>query len=169
MEQKTIDMLTQTLGQAITEVCGMMLGETVMVGSPAAAAGLAHRAGEGVRGSIDISGDLAGEASIHLPTETAVNLVSAFVGAETRPDDESFADAIGELANMVVGSANDGQPCRPVRRWQPLAGPVSACDRAVGRLRHRGLARRLNPLAERRLSRHPNFNHHRFHFCKETP
>lgn len=105
MEQETLDMLTQTLGQAITEVCGMMLGETVTVGSPEAAEGLAHRAGAGVRGSIDISGDLAGEASIHLPTETAVNLVSAFVGAETRPDDESFADAIGELANMVVGSA----------------------------------------------------------------
>jgi len=105
MEQATLDMLAQTLGQAITEVCGMMLGETVTVGSPDAADGLTHRTGAGVRGSIDITGDLVGEATIHLPTETAVNLVTAFVGADTQPDDESFVDAIGELANMVVGSA----------------------------------------------------------------
>ena len=105
MQQATRDMLTETLGKAITDVCSMMLGETVTVGAPDPAEGLTHRTGGGVRGTIDLTGDLSGEATIHLPTETAVNLVAAFTGAEIAPDDEAFADAIGELANMVVGSA----------------------------------------------------------------
>ena len=105
MEQATRDMLTETLGKAITDVCSMMLGETVAVGAPDPAQGLPHRTGGGVRGTIDITGDLSGEATIHLPTETAVNLVAAFTGDRIAPDDAAFTDAIGELANMVVGSA----------------------------------------------------------------
>lgn len=105
MEQTTLDMLTLTLSQAVTDVCSMMLGETVTVGTPDVGGQCAVHAGDGVRGSIDITGDFTGEASIHLPTETAVNLVSAFVGVDIQPDDEAFVDAIGELANMVVGSA----------------------------------------------------------------
>lgn len=104
------DMLTSTLERAITDVCSMMLGQDVTVGGgagepDAAEATLQHRDGAGVRGSIEITGDLAGEATVHLPTETAVNMVSAFVGAPITPDDEAFADAVGELANMIVGSA----------------------------------------------------------------
>ena len=105
MDQTTLDMLALTLSQAVTDVCSMMLGEDVTVGTPDVAGRVTDHAGDGVRGSIDITGDFTGEASIHLPTATAIKLVSAFVGVDIKPDDEAFVDAIGELANMVVGSA----------------------------------------------------------------
>ena len=144
MNDETLNMLTETLGTAVTEVCGMMLGEEVTVGSACARAGRPHAAGPVVRGSIEISGDFVGSATIHLPERTAVNLVSAFVGMPIGAEDEAFEDAIGELANMVVGSAKahfEGMACSiscpsvthlarvdpdPIRNpdlWLPVSGP----------------------------------------------
>ena len=114
MNQETLNMLTDTLGKAVSEVCCMMLGENVTVGDARLESGRPPILGSIVRGTISISGDVSGEATIHLPTPTAVNLVSAFVGMPIEAEDEAFEDAIGELANMVVGSAKahfEGMSC----------------------------------------------------------
>lgn len=65
-----------------------------------------------VSGIIGFSGGVTGSVVIGLSTEVAVRLVAAFAGVEHSPDSADFADAIGELANMIAGSAkkNIGVP-----------------------------------------------------------
>jgi chemotaxis protein CheX len=58
-----------------------------------------------VSGIISFSGEVVGSVVIGLPTQVAVSLVNAFAGVEFCPDSSEFADAIGELANMIAGSA----------------------------------------------------------------
>ncbi len=58
-----------------------------------------------VSGIIGLSGDIVGSVVVGLPTETAIAAVEAFVGCRIEPDDENFADAVGELANMIAGGA----------------------------------------------------------------
>lgn len=54
---------------------------------------------------IGFSGDAAGCVVIHFTFETASTVASAFAGIEITPEHPDFADAIGELANMVAGGA----------------------------------------------------------------
>jgi chemotaxis protein CheX len=56
-------------------------------------------------GIIGISGSIVGTVVVSFKRETAVKLVAAFAGAEVEPDTPDFADAIGELANMIAGAA----------------------------------------------------------------
>ncbi len=42
---------------------------------------------------------------IHFTFETASKIATAFAGIEINPQHPDFADAIGELANMVAGGA----------------------------------------------------------------
>ncbi len=58
-----------------------------------------------VSGIIGMSGEVTGAVVLSLPQQTASRLVTIFVGTEVAVDDPDFADAIGELVNMVTGSA----------------------------------------------------------------
>jgi chemotaxis protein CheX len=58
-----------------------------------------------VSGIIGLSGELSGVIVLTFPTETALKCVEAFAGMKVEPDSESFADALGELTNMVSGAA----------------------------------------------------------------
>jgi chemotaxis protein CheX len=58
-----------------------------------------------VSGIIGFSGGLTGSVVISFPRQTAVRIVEAFAGAAMEPGSAEFADAIGELANMIAGSA----------------------------------------------------------------
>jgi chemotaxis protein CheX len=57
-----------------------------------------------ISGIIGLSGDVVGSVALSLPWKTAERCVNAFTGAEDPPD-EDVCDAIGELANMIAGSA----------------------------------------------------------------
>ena len=57
-----------------------------------------------ISGIIGLTGDITGSVVISMRWETAENCVKAFTGAESTPDDD-VCDAIGELANMIAGSA----------------------------------------------------------------
>jgi chemotaxis protein CheX len=57
-----------------------------------------------ISGVIGLSGDVVGSVALSLPWQTAECCVTAFTGAEDPPD-EDVCDAIGELANMIAGSA----------------------------------------------------------------
>lgn len=59
----------------------------------------------GVSGVIGFSGDAAGACLLCFPTEVACKLASAFSGEDMDQDHPDFADAIGELANMIAGGA----------------------------------------------------------------
>jgi chemotaxis protein CheX len=57
---------------------------------------------------IGFSGDYRGSLVLGFPTEVAGRVVALFVGAQIDPENDDFADAIGELANMVAGNAKAG-------------------------------------------------------------
>ena len=58
-----------------------------------------------VSGIVGFSGEIVGSVVISLPAATAVNIVEAFTGEKMEIDSEDFADAVGELSNMIAGNA----------------------------------------------------------------
>jgi chemotaxis protein CheX len=62
-------------------------------------------------GIISFSGDITGTVVLSLRRDLAVRLVAAFAGMELEADTPDFADAIGELANMVAGAAKNDLGC----------------------------------------------------------
>ena len=54
---------------------------------------------------IGFSGDASGCVVLCFPMTTALKVASAFSGVEMTKDHEDFADALGELANIVAGQA----------------------------------------------------------------
>lgn len=58
-----------------------------------------------VSGIIGLSGEMVGSIVVSFPKEAASKVVSAFAGIELKADDGEFADAVGELANMIAGGA----------------------------------------------------------------
>jgi chemotaxis protein CheX len=59
---------------------------------------------------IGISGEVTGSVVINLSEKTALQLASALIGEQLSELDEDCVDAIGEIANMVAGSAKNGFP-----------------------------------------------------------
>jgi chemotaxis protein CheX len=58
-----------------------------------------------VSGIIGMSGDVEGSIVVSYPVATAERVVALFTGMELEHTHEDFADAIGELVNMVSGGA----------------------------------------------------------------
>ncbi|HUB24023.1 MAG TPA: chemotaxis protein CheX [Tepidisphaeraceae bacterium] len=54
---------------------------------------------------IGFSGEIVGNVVVSFPTTVAEKLASAFAGTPLTVKDADFADALGELANMIVGGA----------------------------------------------------------------
>ncbi len=62
-------------------------------------------AGHDVSAIIGMSGDVEGSVVLSFPTTTAERVVALFTGTELDAGHEDFADAVGELVNMVSGGA----------------------------------------------------------------
>ncbi len=58
-----------------------------------------------ITGQIVFYGGVLGTAAICLPGFTADRLVAAFAGTKLQRGGPEFADAVGELANMIAGNA----------------------------------------------------------------
>lgn len=58
-----------------------------------------------VSGIIGMSGDVVGNVVLSFPESTAIAVVGLFTGTTMLSTDADFADAIGELVNMVCGGA----------------------------------------------------------------
>jgi chemotaxis protein CheX len=58
-----------------------------------------------VSGIIGFSGEILGSVVISFQSASAVKLVQAFTGSAYETASTEFADAIGELANMIAGAA----------------------------------------------------------------
>ena len=58
-----------------------------------------------ISGIIGMTGDVEGTIVLSFPTATAERAVTLFTGMELPADHEDFADAVGELVNMVSGGA----------------------------------------------------------------
>ncbi|MEM7754298.1 MAG: chemotaxis protein CheX [Planctomycetota bacterium] len=69
-----------------------------------------------VTGVIGMTGQVSGSVILSMPMETAESIVAIFGGEKLEPESADFADAIGELVNMVSGGA---------KAQFPANGPVS--------------------------------------------
>lgn len=58
-----------------------------------------------VSGIIGMSGDAVGSVVLSFPKDTAERVVSLFCGQQLQVGTPDFADAVGELVNMVSGGA----------------------------------------------------------------
>lgn len=58
-----------------------------------------------VSGIIGLSEDVAGAVVLSFPSDTAERIVELLGGVRLDVDDPDFADAVGELVNMVAGGA----------------------------------------------------------------
>lgn len=58
-----------------------------------------------VSGIIGMSGDVQGSVVLAFPQKTAENVVALFAGSPMQLGTPDFADAVGELVNMVSGGA----------------------------------------------------------------
>lgn len=59
----------------------------------------------GVSGIIAFTGSVRGSIVVCMPLDVASELIKCFVGGPLPPDHPDFADAIGELVNMIAGGA----------------------------------------------------------------
>jgi len=89
--------------KSINNVFETMLQSKVRIGKP-----ILKKSGSphyDVSGIIGMSGDVEGTIVLSFPTKVAETCVKKFVGIDLPSDHEDFADAIGELVNMVTGNA----------------------------------------------------------------
>jgi chemotaxis protein CheX len=61
-----------------------------------------------VSGIIGMSGEVTGSVVLSFPQATAQRVVALFTGSDLSSNPTDFADAIGELVNMVSGGAKAG-------------------------------------------------------------
>ena len=88
---------------SIQNVFEMMIQLPVQVGKPALKE--AGAPSNDISGIIGMSGDVEGSVVLSFPKATAERVVSLFTGTEMTYTHEDFADAIGELVNMISGGA----------------------------------------------------------------
>lgn len=58
-----------------------------------------------ISGIVGFTGDIIGSVVISFATDTAIKLVEQFTCEKYTTDSDYFADAIGELSNMIAGNA----------------------------------------------------------------
>lgn len=88
---------------SIQNVCATMLQLQVNIGEPHIKSNDVNNCD--VSGIIGMSGDVVGTVVLSFPKDTAESIVQLFTGTKLSIDNADFADAIGELVNMVCGNA----------------------------------------------------------------
>ena len=96
----------QYINPFIKSVCNTfstMCGLDVTVGKPGLK--VTKEPFSDVSSVIGFSGGATGSVVLHFRFDMASKVATAFAGADITPEHEDFADALGELANMVAGGA----------------------------------------------------------------
>ena len=88
---------------SIQNVFSTMLQLPVTVGEPTIKKG--SEPTHDVSGIIGMSGEVAGSVVLSFEEEAAIAVVALFCGERLEPSSPDFADAVGELVNMVSGGA----------------------------------------------------------------
>lgn len=88
---------------SIQNVFTTMLQLPVNVGEPSLKRD--RTATHDVSGIIGVSGEMVGTIVLSMPIDAAQSVVQLFTGMEFEPDSPDFADAVGELVNMISGNA----------------------------------------------------------------
>ncbi|MFK7961400.1 MAG: chemotaxis protein CheX [Phycisphaerales bacterium] len=90
--------------ESVRSVFSMMLQSSVTCTGPFEGS-LTQDDPPDVSGVVGMFGDLEGSVVVKFSFETARQVVARFVGSEVSVKSEDFADAIGELVNMITGGA----------------------------------------------------------------
>lgn len=88
---------------SIQNVFSTMLQLAVTIGEPRIKTDAASAFD--VSGIIGMTGDVTGSVTLSFPKTSAERVVSLFTGTTVTSDHPDFADAVGELVNMVAGGA----------------------------------------------------------------
>lgn len=88
--------------ESTQRVFSTMLDLEVEIGKPYTSKTLPRH---DVSGIIGMSGDVVGSVVLSFPTPLAKQVIGTFIGSEVETDSEDFADAVGELVNMISGAA----------------------------------------------------------------
>lgn len=88
---------------AVALVFRTMVGVEVTCDPPRVKA--EHSSSHDICGIIGISGELNGSFVIGMEAHSAERLVERFAGAKLARESADFADAVGEIANMIAGAA----------------------------------------------------------------
>lgn len=88
---------------SIQNVFATMLQMPVTTGEPCLKTD--HAAENDISGIIGLSGGVRGSVVLSFPTQTAERVVAIFAGQPLQVGTADFADAIGELVNMISGGA----------------------------------------------------------------
>lgn len=88
---------------SVRSVLSTMVGLETTIGKPGIKAEPAPS--YDVSGIIGFTGGVVGSAVISFQKSAALKIVEAFAGNPIAADSPDFADAVGELANMIAGNA----------------------------------------------------------------
>lgn len=89
--------------KATRETFATMIGIEVKPGKPSLKQG--SGVNYDVSGIIGLSGKAKGSIALSFPRESAIQIVSQFIGEPLKDLNDDVVDAIGELANIVAGCA----------------------------------------------------------------
>ncbi len=89
--------------QSVNNVFSTMLATDILISKPFVKTD--DRQTADVSAVIGLSGDAVGSVALCFPMGSAVKTAGKFAGIEMTQDHEDFADALGELANMIAGGA----------------------------------------------------------------
>ena len=107
MSTRTMEQLNATLVtsfvKSVKNVLSTMAGLDCQFDTPALKSSSCPT--HDVSGLVGFSGEVTGTVVVSFCEETASNVVAAFVGERIDPTSPDFADAIGELCNMIAGNA----------------------------------------------------------------
>lgn len=88
---------------SIQNVFSTMFQLPVQIGEPHIKAD--RKASHDVSGIIGVSGEMVGTIVLSMPMPVSEAIVHLFTGMDIKSDSDDFADAIGELVNMISGNA----------------------------------------------------------------
>ncbi len=99
MDVRYVNPFVKSICNTYETMCNL----AVTVGKPQLKTG--DKPATDVSSIIGFSGDAAGSVVLHFSFETASKVATAFAGIDIDQKHPDFADALGELANMVAGGA----------------------------------------------------------------
>lgn len=88
---------------SVQHVFSTMFQLPVEVGDPSMKKG--NACSHDVSGIIGMSGEFQGNVVLSMPSDTAVAVVALFTGEKYDTESDDFADAVGEMINMICGNA----------------------------------------------------------------
>lgn len=97
------DKFTKNIADAVQNVFSTMLMMEPVLVKTANTPG--STIGYDVSGVISIAGDFRGYVIASFPKELALNIVNGFVGIQPADIDDDVVDSIGEVTNLIAGSA----------------------------------------------------------------